>query len=265
MNIYKRELKSERKGLLFWILGIGLTLFAGMSEFLLFSDSGVNITEFMNAMPRSLMVLFGMSDLDMGTRLGYHGILMYYVILAGVIYSSMLGVRILSKEELLKTTEFLLTKPRSRRRILTAKILAGITLICLFTGAVYLTSLLSMEFIGGTVPYQAELFKEILSLILLMLLFFSLGILAASWLAKPKLASSLTLSLVLITFLAGVFHDLLDGPLVIRLLTPFRYFPLVDLVEKNTLSVSFTFLTLFLVITAGLLSFWSYEKRDMYI
>jgi hypothetical protein len=70
---------------------------------------------------------------------------------------------------------------------------------------------------------------------------------------------------VFVTFLLGVFHDLLDTPLILRLLTPFRYFPLVDLVEKNTLSASFTFLTLLLIVTAGLFSFWSYEKRDMNI
>src|SRR5690554_3034502 len=132
MNVYKRELRSEIRSILFWILGTGLTLFAGMSEFLLIKDSGVNISDFMDAMPRSLMVLFGMNDLDMGTSLGYHGILMYYVILAGIIYASMLGVRIISKEELLKTSEFLLTKPRSRRKILISKTLAGITLILLF-------------------------------------------------------------------------------------------------------------------------------------
>lgn len=265
MNLYMREMRSERKGILFWILGTILTLVAGMSEFLLFSDSGVNITDFMDAMPRSLMVLFGMNDLDMGTILGYHGILMYYVILAGIIYASMLGVRIISKEELLKTSEFLLTKPLSRRRILISKILAGITLICLFVLAVYLTSILSFEFIGDSVPYQSELLKETLSLLLLMLLFFVVGILAASMTAKPKLASSLTLSLVFITFLAAIFHDLLDSPLILRIITPFRYFPLVDIVEKNTLSPAFTLITLLLTVTMGVLSFLSYDRRDMNI
>lgn len=265
MNVYKRELRSEAKGIFFWILGTGFTLFVSMSEFLLITDSGIDISDFMDAMPRSLMVLFGMNDLDMGTSLGYHGIMMYYVFLAGVLYAAMLGVRIISKEELLKTSEFLLTKPRSRRRILLSKALAGITLIILFTLAVYLSSVLSLEVFGGSAPYHTELFKEVVSLFLLMLLYFSLGVLSASLTAKPRLASSLILSTVFVTFLLGVFHDLLDTPLILRLLTPFRYFPLVDLVEKNMLSASFTFLTLLLIVTAGLFSFWSYEKRDMNI
>ncbi|MFH5837138.1 ABC transporter permease subunit [Proteiniclasticum sp. C24MP] len=265
MNIYKRELRSEAKGIFFWILGTGFVLFVSMSEFLLITDSGIDITDFMDAMPRSLMVLFGMNDLDMGTSLGYHGIMMYYVILAGILYAAMLGVRIISKEELLKTSEFLLTKPRSRRRILTFKILAGITLVSLFTLAVYLSSILSLEVFGGSAPYQSVLLKEVLSLFLLMLLYFSLGILSASLIAKPRLASSLILSMVFATFLLGVFHDLLDSPMILRLLTPFRYFPLVDLVEKNTLSTVFALLTVLLIMAAGFLSFRSYEKRDMNI
>jgi ABC-2 type transport system permease protein len=265
MNIYKREMRSEMKGILYWILGTGLTLFASMSEFLMITDSGVDITDFMDAMPKSLMVLFGMNDLDMGTSLGYHGILMYYVILAGVIYAVMLGVRILSKEELLKTSEFLLTKPRSRRRILISKILAGFTLISLFVLAVYLSSILSLEFFGASLSYHPELFKEIISLLLLMLLFFSLGILAASMISKPKVASSLSLSIVFTTFLAAIFHDLLDSPLILRIITPFRYFPLVDIVEKNTLSTAFILITLLLIIGMGFVSFISYDRRDMNI
>lgn len=265
MNVYKRELRSEIRSILFWILGTGLTLFAGMSEFLLIKDSGVNISDFMDAMPRSLMVLFGMNDLDMGTSLGYHGILMYYVILAGIIYASMLGVRIISKEELLKTSEFLLTKPRSRRKILISKTLAGITLILLFVLVVYLSSSLSLEYFGESQPYREVLLKETLSLLLLMLLFFTLGILFASLISKPKAASSLTLSLVFTTFLLAVFHDLLDSPMILRILTPFRYFPLVDMVEKNTLSTTYLFITLVLIMGMWLLSMHTYEKRDMNI
>ena len=109
MNIYKRELKSELKSILYWIFGVGFLLVPSMITFPMMDQSGVDITDFMDSMPRILMILFGMNDLDMGTATGYHGILLFYVLIAGAVYASMLGVRLVSKEELLKTSEFLLT------------------------------------------------------------------------------------------------------------------------------------------------------------
>ena len=265
MNLYKRELRSETKGILYWILGTGLMLFASMASFPMMTDSGVDMTEFMDAMPKSLMVLFGMNDLDVTSTMGYHGILMYYVILAGIIYAAMLGVRILSKEELLKTSEFLLTKPRSRKSILMSKILAGTTMILIFVLTVYLTSIISLELFGEPVPYHSELFKEIFSLLLLMLLFYTFGIMTAALLSKPNISSNVTLSVVFITFLLAIFYDLLDSPIILRVITPFRYFPLVEMVEKNTLSVVYILITLLLTIIMGLVSFISYDRRDMNI
>jgi len=265
MNIYKRELRSEMKGIFYWILGTGLMLFASMITFPMMTDSGVEMSEFMDAMPRSLMALFGMNDLDVTSTMGYHGILMYYVILAGIIYAAMLGVRILSKEELLKTSEFLLTKPRSRKSILMSKILAGTTLILVFVLTVYLTSIISLEMFGDPVPYHSELFKEIISLLLLMILFYSFGIMAAALLSKPKTSSNITLTVVFVTFLLAIFYDFLDSPIFLRIITPFRYFPLVEIVEKNTLSVVYILITLLLIIGMGLVSFLSYDRRDMNI
>ena len=265
MNIYIRELRSEMKGIFYWILGTSLMLFASMISFPMMTDSGVDMSEFMDAMPRSLMALFGMNDLDVTSTMGYHGILMYYVILAGIIYAAMLGVRILSKEELLKTSEFLLTKPRSRRSILMSKLLAGTTLILVFVLMVYLTSIISLELFGEPVPYHPELFKEIISLLLLMLLFYSFGIMAAAILSKPKTSSNVTLTVVFVTFLLAIFYDLMDSPIILRIVTPFRYFPLADIIEKNTLSVAYILITLLLTIGMGLVSFLSYDKRDMNI
>lgn len=265
MNIYKRELQSEAKSIFYWTSGIGLMLVLSMIAFPMMTDSGVDITNFMDAMPRSLMILFGMSDLDMATSLGYHGILFFYVILAGVIYSAMLGTRILSKEELMKTSEFLLTRPRSRKSILTSKTLAGITLITFFNIMTYLYSLLSFMVIEEAFSLGGPLFKESLSLYLLMLLFFSFGLAAASLFKKAKVSGAVTLSAVLITFLISIFYDLLDSPKYLRGLTPFRFFPLADLVEKNELSPMYFVISIILTGVMGAISYGLYSKRDMEI
>jgi len=265
MNIYKRELKSESKSIFYWTSGIGLMLVLSMIAFPMMTDSGVDITNFMDAMPRTLMVLFGMSDLDMGTSLGYHGILFFYVVLAGVIYSAMLGTRIVSKEEVMKTSEFLLTRPRTRKSILTSKVLAGITLITFFNILTYVYSLLSFMIIEEKFSLSGPLFKETVSLYILMLLFFAFGLASAALFRKAKVSGAVTLTAVFITFLISIFHDLLDRPEYLRILTPFRYFPLVDLVEKNELSLLYLMISIILSAILGSLAYILYSKRDMEI
>lgn len=265
MNIYIRELKSEFKSFLYWLLGAGLTVFASMSAFPMMEKSGVDISNFMKAMPRSLSILFGMNDLDMGTALGYHGILIYYVILAGVIYAAMMGGRLVSKEELQKTSEFLLTKPRARRSILLSKLLAGFTLILLFCLGVYGFSQMSLLTFTPDVPYGEVLLMETASLILMMLVFFFFGTMCATFFKKSRVSGAVILSVVLLTFLLSIFHDLLENPMVLKVMTPFRYFPLADLVKKREFSLSFLLLSLFLISAFSFLSFLSYERRDMEI
>ena len=265
MNIYKRELKSEQRSLLYWILGAGFTLFASMSAFPMMENSGVDISNFMEAMPRTLSILFGMNDLDMGSAMGYHGILIYYVILAGAIYGSMLGVRLVSKEELLKTSEFLLTRPRARRSILLAKVLAGLTLVLLFTLSVYGFSLLSFLVFTPDVAYGEILIMETVSLLLIMVIFYSFGIMSAALWRKARVSSAVTLVMVLFTFILSIFHDLMKNPPVLRVLTPFRYFPLADLVEKSDFAMGFLLLSLLLILILVFASFLSYERRDMSI
>lgn len=265
MNIFKRELRSESKSIFYWTSGIGLMLVLSMIAFPMMIDSGVDITNFMDAMPRTLMVLFGMSDLDMGTPLGYHGTLFFYVLLAGVIYSAMLGTRMIAKEELMKTSEFLLTRPRTRKSILTSKTLAGVALITFFNVLTYIYSLLSFMIIEEKFSLGGTLFKESVSLYLLMLIFFAFGLASAALFKKAKISGAVTLSAVFITFLLSIFYDLMDSPMFLRILTPFRYFPLVDLVEKNELSLMYLMISIVLTGIMGTFAFVLFSRRDMEI
>lgn len=265
MNIYKRELQSESKSIFYWTSGIGLMLVLSMIAFPMMTDSGVDITNFMDSMPRTLMIIFGMSDLDMGTALGYHGTLFFYVLLAGVIYSAMLGTRMISKEEIMKTSEFLLTRPRTRKSILTSKALAGITLIAFFNILTYIYSLLSFMIIEEEFSLTGPLFKETVSLFLIMLLFFASGLASASLFKKAKISGAVTLSAVFATFLLSIFYDLMDSPQLLRIFTPFRYFPLVDLVEKNELSLLYLLISILLTGILGSIAYLLYSRRDMEI
>lgn len=264
-SLFLRELRVEAKGLLLWTLSLGALIFWGMSEYAFMAQDAGELASFMEAMPRVLLAVFGFSDLDLSTAPGYHGILMNYVVLGGVIYAAMLGSRLVAKEELGKTSEFLLVKPRTRRNLLATKLLAGMLLILLFSLALYGINLYTLWFYVPEADVTRILSLEALGLFLLMLLYLALGIFAASALKKPRQAQGLTLGAVFFAYAFSVFTDLLEKPGLLRLLTPLRYFPMAEVVDTAKLPLLYTLLTLIFVGALLTLAFTRYEKRDMTI
>ena len=137
MNIFIKELKSELKPLFFWTIGLVVLIFAGLSKFSVMAETTGNVNELIGSIPKILRALFGFVNLDLSTIAGYFGILFNYIILMGIIFAAMMGSKLVAKEELMQTSEFLLVKPRSRRSILFSKMLVGLLMISLFSVFTY--------------------------------------------------------------------------------------------------------------------------------
>ncbi|MBR0577017.1 ABC transporter permease subunit [Proteiniclasticum sp. BAD-10] len=264
-SLFLRELRVEAKGLLLWTLSLGALIFWGMSEYSFMGTDMGDLSSFMEAMPRVLLAVFGFSDLDLSTAQGYHGILMNYVVLGGVIYAAMLGSRLVAKEELGKTSEFLLVKPRSRKNLLATKLLAGMLLLLLLSLILYGISRYTLWFYVPEAQVTRILSIESLGLFLLMLLYLALGIFSASALKKPRQAQGLTLGAVFFAYALSVFTDLLEEPGLLRLLTPLRYFPMAEVVDTAKLPLLYALLTLIFAGALLALAFKTYTQRDMSI
>ena len=60
MNLLKKELKFERLSFFYWTAGLALTVFLSMMAYPIMKDTGQDFTVFLEAMPKVLLVLFGM-------------------------------------------------------------------------------------------------------------------------------------------------------------------------------------------------------------
>ncbi|CAM5207458.1 ABC transporter OS=Lysinibacillus sphaericus OX=1421 GN=LYSIN_01899 PE=4 SV=1 [Lysinibacillus sphaericus] len=116
MNIFLKELKSHRKSLIFWSIGVFLMVASGMTKYEAYSSSGQSINKLMADMPKSLRAVLGFNDLDLTKASGYYGMLFLYLVLMATIHAVMLGATIIAKEERDKTSEFLFVKPVSRSK-----------------------------------------------------------------------------------------------------------------------------------------------------
>ena len=127
MNIYLRELKAHRLGLLFWCLGIVAMVSAGMAKYAAFAEAGQSLDAMLAGIPKAVQVVFGFSGFDLAKASGFYGVLFLYVAVMAAVHATLLGANLISKEKRDRTSEFLYAKPISRSRALTGKLLAGLT------------------------------------------------------------------------------------------------------------------------------------------
>lgn len=191
MNVFNYELRSYRKNMVIWSVSIILLLVASMAKFSTLTSEGMDIKLLLDQFPATVQAVFGMNGLDMTTIVGYFGVLYLYVAVMLSIQAGLLGADVIDKEEQDKTTEFLYVKPRSRARILTAKLAAALVVIVVTNLVTFVAScLLAAQYVAlDTVLRELVLYN--VGYMVLQLLFMALGAVLAASSLRPKLAGRL--------------------------------------------------------------------------
>ena len=145
MNIFLREMKSNRTSLILWCIGVLFMVATGMMKFTTLVNTGTSLNDVIADMPKSLQAIMGSNSLDLSNAIGYYGVLYLYLVVMAGIHAVMLGANIISKEEREKTVEFLLVKPISRSQMITSKLLAAFVNIFIFNVVTFISSVLMVQ------------------------------------------------------------------------------------------------------------------------
>lgn len=263
MNIFIREMRAHRKSLIFWSLGIFLTIVSGMGKFSYYVESGQSITELISTIPKTLRAMMGFGDFDVTKASGFYGMLFLYLMMIVTIHASMLGANIIAKEERDKTTEFLMTKPVSRVRIVTEKLLAALVNVIVLN----LVTLIFSITIVGNYSRGEDITHDILVLMAgmfiaqLMFLFIGTGIASIS--KNPKSSASVATTVLLVTFILSVTVDMNSSLEGLKYLTPFKYFDAADLMYGGGLKPVFVALSVVIIAVMASITYVFYKKRDL--
>ena len=265
MNLYLRELKSYWKAMTFWSLGIIFMVGAGIGKYSAFTTSGsVNLSDLFDAMPKAFFAIFGLAGIPVDSFGGFYGMIYAYVAIMGAVFAVMIGSGILAKEERDKTAEFLMVKPITRIRILAIKLLAALTLVVIFVGVTYALSFVSIAQVSPDDRINGELALMMLALFLVMVFYLCVSFFLAAYLKEAKKSSQLALLVMLGSYLVSVAMGIVDNLEFLRIIVPFQYFRVVDLLE---LKLDPFYLIVILVVSLGAigLSVFFYPKRDLMI
>lgn len=264
MNIYFRELKAHRKSLLFWSIGILFLEYASMNKYSGFHKAG-DITKVFAAFPKGLAAAFGISSVDINSAIGWFTMAIMYTAVMLAIHASLLGAGILAKEEQDKTAEFLFSKPISRARAITEKLLAALTLVFALNIVTLLSSISSVAAFNTGASVNKEISLMMGELFVIQLIFLGIGAAVAGIIKKPKRAGATASAIMFLTFFISLWLDITDKLPWLKYFTPFKYFDPKAIVNKAKIDLVFIPLSLAIIAATIAATYYFYRTRDLHI
>lgn len=263
MNIYKHELKANFKTTLIWIVTL-CSLVAMMMAFypMLKSEADIFLT-MMDSFPPAMKAMMGITIENFTTPIGYYTFAFTYSALFGAIQAMNLGVGIVSKEERERTADFLLSKPISRYKVLTSKLLSVLTML-VFTNIVYSAVSATLVFSMSEGKFAFAEFALInTSLFLSQLIFFSIGLLVSVFAKKIKTVLPVSLGLVFAFFAISAFAVTSEDD-KLRYVTPFQYFKTDYILAQGEYETVYAVLGLSIVVIGLIVSYAAFKRRDIH-
>lgn len=262
MNIFRHELRSYRKSTIAWVISYTFLLFVFMLIYPTFTKDIGASQKIIEGLPTAVKSALEIDLKNFFTITGFFAYLFNFIALAGGIQALNLGLSVISKEISGKTAEFLMTKPVSRTRILSEKLLAVFCLIVCTNLAFSLVAFIAAK-ISSPDPFSAKIFLLISSSLFLIQIFFvSLGALMANLISKIKSVISVSLPTAFAFFIISTLGAIL-GDDKVKYLTPFKFFDPHYIISHGNYELKFLLLEIFLVIILIGFSFRIYLKKDL--
>lgn len=260
----KREFKVNFKSSIIW-LSILLVMFLVVYliyPYIITDETMKSMDELMKVFPEEVLKAFNMDMASIETAYGWlktEGFV--FVLLVIGAYSSILGGRILLKEESEKTIEYLGTLPIKRSRIITNKLVVSITYIILMVLIFGIFNYIGLIFSGDFDQKQFILLS--LTPIFVALPLFAINLFISTFMHKTKKVIGISLGMVFIFYVFSVLSELSTN---VEFLKYFSIYTLADVrnvianVEINYINVVIS-LAITIVFAAG--TYIRYNKKEL--
>lgn len=261
MNVYLRELKTWRKNTALWIAALCVGTLFLFWMYPTFAQNVAPLQEMLNRFPPALQAAFGLSADTIGSVNGFYAFVITFLTLCGAVQAMMLGLSAMGRETAGKTTDFLLTRPVTRGRVLTAKLLGVFTCVTV-TSAVFLGVSAGMAHAaGGAFDFRPFLLISLtfyFEQVMFLAMGFCIGALA------PRIRSPLpvALSTVFGFFVIGMAAAALDRP-ELYYLAPFKYFDTLNILMRLAYRPSFVLAACVLTGGCVLAAYAGFLRRDL--
>jgi ABC-2 type transport system permease protein len=238
-----------------------ITFFSAM--FPAFADQAALMNEMLQKFPPQLRAAFGMDRMDLASVLGFFSFVFLFAQLCLGIQAGNYGFGLVSVEESELTADFLLSKPVSRAQVLTSKLLAVLVSILITDLVVWLSAFIAISLFREGKSYEpSTLILLLASLIPFQLFFISVGLIISLLVKRVRSVTPWGLGLGFGAYVLSAFSGIF-GDVKLELITPFKHFDAVAIVNNATLDTPLVLLNISVSILSVALSYWLYLRRDI--
>ncbi len=264
MNMFFREVKAYSKFTMIWSCSISIWIILLSLFYPSFSDNSAVIVKALESYPEAVSNLIGLSRESLSSYLGFYTFVLNGVIELGAIQAMIIGGSMLLKEISGKTVDFLLSKPVTRKQIMTAKLCAAGTSLAITTLICFFVSSVMASIISSEATNMKILFMICITVLFVQLIFMSFGLLITVVFSKMKSMTALAIgSLLLNEIVFNIFKPII-GDNAVRYLIPLKYFSSEYILNNASYEMSFVIITIILIAIGVTASYIIYEKKDVH-
>jgi beta-exotoxin I transport system permease protein len=263
INIYRHEFLARLKSVIIWSVAMAFIIIFFFSLFPAFSDQAATMNEFLARYPAQLRAAFGLDKIDLSTVLGFFSFTLVFVELCMAIQAGNYGFGLVSVEETELTADFLLSKPVSRPRVLTSKLLAAFTGLLITELVVWVCTFTSMQLFRSGHDYSTRtLLLLLFSLLIFQLVFFGIGLLISLLVRRVRSVTPYGLGLAFGAYVINGFSGVF-GTVELELLTPFKHLDPSTIVLHASYDAPLVLIDVVVILVTIGVSYWLYTRRDI--
>lgn len=262
-TIFRHEFRSRLRSVLIWSLAIAALLLFYFSFFPVFADQAALMKQMLDRFPPQMQAAFGLDAMDLSSVLGFFAFVFLFVQLCLAIQAGNYGFGLVSVEESELTADFLLSKPVSRRQVLTSKLLAAVAALTVTNACVWVSALASVGLFHGDRTYETRTLLLLLGGIAVFQLFFlSVGLLVSLLVKRVRSVTPYGLGLGFGAYVLSAFSGIL-GEVKLELITPFKHLDAARIVREGAYDTTLVVINLAVTVIAVAASYWLYLRRDV--
>ena len=260
----KREFKTNFKSFIIWLLVLiimFLVVFL-IYPYIITDDTMKQMDELMKIFPEEVLKTFNMDMASISTAYGWlktEGFV--FVLLIIGIYSSILGGNILLKEESDKTIEYLISLPIKRSKIITSKIVVGITYIILITLLLGLFNYIALS-ISGSFDHKQFILLSITP-ILIGLPLFAINLFISTFFHKTKKTIGISLGIVFVSYIINVLSSLSSNVESLKYLSIYTLADTRNVISNNNINLVNILICMIITCTFAIITYLRYNKKEL--
>ena len=265
MNIFIFEFKTYIKSIIVWSVSIIGLMVMFMAFFPSIAADTTAMELILKNYPEKLLKAMGMnSSLSLSTIPGYLAFIFVFAQLCLAIQSSFYGFHSLSVEERELTADFLMTKPASRKLIISAKLSAALVSLVITNLFTWIGTFLSITlFKDGHTYNTGHLIVLLSSLIIFQLFFLSIGMVISVMVKKIRSVLTFSMALAFGLYILNAVRGVVEGELL-GIFTPFYHFEASYILEHGKYNMPMVSISIGIIVVSFVFSYFLYMKRNIH-